>query len=193
MPFLFILTSCFSASKTTANDAGDVIEDAAAEQQLSRAPLMTERKQEDGLTIQELDFNTDGTPDVYNHFRERSNSRLLVKKEVDLNWDGKLDIRTFFDDSGTIMKEEMDGDFDGMVEWVDHYQGGIRVMSEIDTDIDGTFDLFRFYENEKVRRKEQDTNSDGSIDFWQYLDEEGNVTKTGRDLDGDGIMDERKD
>ena len=66
-------------------------------------------------------------------------------------------------------------------------------MSEIDTDVDGKFDLFRFYEGDKVRRKEQDTNGDGVIDFWQHLNDEGEVTKIGRDLDGDGIMDVRED
>ena len=40
----------------------------------------------------------------------------------------------------------MDGDFDGRPEWVDHYQGNIRVMTEIDTNYDGKADLFRYYE-----------------------------------------------
>ena len=53
------------------------------------------------------------------------------------------------------------------------------------------FDLFKTYEQGVVRRKERDTNGDGKVDFWEYLDEKGNVLKTGKDLDADGVMDVR--
>ena len=90
-----------------------------------------------------------------------------------------------------IEKEEMDGDFDDRVDWIDHYKGGRRVMSEIDTDYNGAMDLFKYYEGGNLRRKERDSKGDGRIDFWEYLDEQGNVLRTGRDLDGDGVMDIR--
>ncbi|MEC7948384.1 MAG: hypothetical protein VX265_12525 [Myxococcota bacterium] len=160
----------------------------------SRAGVLSEQPSEDGLVQQQIDINGDGGPDVYNFFRERSDApRLLVRKEVDLNWDGRLDVRTWFDAAGEIEKEEMDGDFDGRVDWVDHYQGGKRVLSEVDTDYDGAFDLFKIYEGGKVRSKQRDTNGDGEVDFWEYLDDAGNVVKTGRDIDGDGVMDIRED
>ena len=54
-----------------------------------------------------------------------------------------------------------------------------------------SFDLFRYYENEQLRRKEHDSDGDGKIDFWQYFDDEGKLSKTGRDIDGDGEMDLR--
>ena len=38
-----------------------------------------------------------------------------------------------------------------------------------------------------------DADGDGNIDFWMYLDESGRVVKTGRDIDGDGVMDVRQD
>jgi hypothetical protein len=110
----------------------------------------------------------------------------------DLNLDGKVDVRTTFDDAGQRVKEEMDGDFDGRTDWVDHYISGKRTVSEVDTDFNGTFDLFKYYENSKVRRKERDTNADGRVDAWEYLDENGTVVKTGKDVDGDGKMDVRE-
>ncbi|MBK8181009.1 MAG: hypothetical protein IPK67_19405 [Planctomycetes bacterium] len=64
-------------------------------------------------------------------------------------------------------------------------------MSEVDADYNGVFDLFKYYESGKVRRKERDTNADGKIDFWEYFDDQGNVVKTGKDIDGDGVMDIR--
>lgn len=154
------------------------------------ASTMTERVNDEGLTEQRIDLNGDGVPDVFNFYR--GDGRVLVRKEVDLNWDGNIDVRTWFDGTGNFEREEMDGDFDGLVDWVDYYQGGKRVLSKVDTDYDGQFDLYKIFEGGVVRRKERDTNGDGNIDFWMYLDDSGQVVKTGRDIDGDGIMDVRE-
>ena len=158
------------------------------------ASLLSERPTDNGLIEQQIDLNGDMVPDVYNFYRERSEAnRLLVRKEVDLNLDSKIDVRTWFTDTGTIEREEMDGDFDSRVDWIDHYRGGKRVMSEVDTDYNGAMDLFKYYEGGKLRRKERDSKGDGRIDFWEYLDETGTVLRTGRDIDGDGVMDVRDD
>jgi hypothetical protein len=158
-----------------------------------------ERPSEEGLVLVEIDLNSDGRPDVFNHYRERSQAtRLLVRKDVDLNWDGKVDITSFYDDTARLVREEMDNDFDGKVDIVDHYQGGVRVMSEVDTEYDGRFDLWKYYEQPPggkpmLRRKERDTNADGKVDYWEYFNDQGQVVKTGRDVDGDGVMDERQE
>lgn len=158
-------------------------------------PLISESMTTEGLVEQQIDINNDGKADVFNYYQERDEGvpRLLVLKKVDLNWDQKIDVETVFDEDGNIVKESMDGDFDSKFEWVDYYQGNVRVKSEVDTNYDGKADLFRYYENGLVRKKMQDTNNDGVVDFWQYLDENGIVTKFGRDLDGDGTMDLRQD
>jgi len=156
------------------------------------AQVLSSKPTADGLTEEQVDLNGDGKVEVTNYWRERDGaSRLLMRKETDLNRDGKIDVRTAFDDAGLRVQEEMDGDFDGRADWVDHYISGNRSYSEIDTDWNGTFDLFKYYEAGKVRRKERDTNTDGRVDFWEYLDEKGSVVKTGKDNDGDGKMDVR--
>ena len=146
----------------------------------------------DDVVTQKIDINGDGKPDVFNDYKVRDdNTKILIHKTVDLNWDGNIDIETWFSITGEIEKEAMDGDFDGTKEWVDHYKGSKLVLSEVDTNYDGSFDLFRYYENEQLRRKEHDSDGDGKIDFWQYFDDEGKLSKTGRDIDGDGEMDLR--
>ena len=163
-------------------------------EEVSQASFLTESVAEDGTIEQQVDINADGRSDVFNHYRQLEGGlRLLNFKEVDLNWDGRVDVRSWFDDQSQITKEEMDSDFDGRVDWVDHYQGGKRVLSEVDTDYDGAFDLFKIYEAGHVRRKERDSNGDGRIDVWEYLDDAGQVVKVGRDIDGDGVMDVRDD
>jgi hypothetical protein len=168
---------------------------AAATSNVSAEPasMLTTTKTADGLTQEQVDLNRDGRPEITNFYRERSDApRLLLRKDTDLNLDGKVDVRTTFDDAGQRTTEEMDGDFDGRTDWVDHYISGRRTVSDVDTDFNGSFDLFKYYENGKVRRKERDTNADGRIDAWEYLDDNGVVTKTGRDIDGDGKMDVRE-
>lgn len=159
----------------------------------SEAAAMTSSATADGLTQVQVDLNRDGRPEITNYYRERTDApRLLLRKETDLNRDGKVDVRAQYDDAGQRVKEEMDGDFDGRADWVDHYINGKRTYTEVDTDFNGTFDLFKYYEAGKVRRKERDGNGDGRIDAWEYIDENGTVVKTGRDVDGDGKMDVRE-
>ncbi len=185
-PFHRLFGLCALIGATACGGKSDEVDNTAG--------IMGETVDADGLTKQAIDLNKDGKPDIFNFYRERTDAaRSLVRKDVDLNWDGSIDVRTWFDLTGVIEKEEMDGDFDGRVDWVDYYQGGRRVTSEIDTNNDGKFDLFKTYEQGRVRRKERDTNGDDKIDFWEYLDDAGNVVKTGSDIDGDGVMDVRED
>ena len=176
--FVAILTGCGPKKNTT---------------ELRKASVLSVTPASDGLVVQAIDINGDHKADVFNYMRERTDaSPLMVRKETDLNWDGRIDVRAWYDDTGSLTREETDGDFDGRVDWVDHYQGGQRVMSEVDTDFDGTFDLFKYYEGTVLRRTERDTNHDGKVDLWEYFDDQGNVVKVGRDLDGDGVMDVRQ-
>ncbi|HHO51551.1 MAG TPA: hypothetical protein ENK18_11925 [Deltaproteobacteria bacterium] len=152
--------------------------------------------QEEGLVEQEVDLDANGASDIRNYYRERADApRLLVRKELDLNRDGKFDVITIFDEDGNLSREDMDSDYDGQFDWTDHYKKGLRVMSEYDTDGDGKPNVFKYYiqGDDKLMhldRKERDEDGDGKIDVWErFLD--GVVVRTGRDTDGDGKVDER--
>lgn len=183
---LFALVGCPKAADQTTTAGSD-----AATIPSGTAGVMTERATADGLTEVSVDLDGDKKAEIINYYRMSDGNKLLLRKDVDLNRDGRIDVRSSFDEAGLRIQEEMDGDFDGRADWVDKYIAGKRSMSEVDTDFNGTFDLFKYYESGRVRRKERDSDSNGKIDFWEYLDEAGAVTKTGRDNDGDGIMDER--
>ena len=71
-----------------------------------------------------------------------------MRKELDLNRDGKVDVVSYFDTEGQLEKEEMDSDYDGRFDWTDRYQDGIRVMSEYDTDYDGLPNVFKTEKND---------------------------------------------
>jgi len=154
--------------------------------------LVMETTLEDGLVRQDVDLDGDGHAEVINYQRPRANAgSLIVRKETDLNGDGHIDVRSFFDDAGRLEREEMDGDFDGNFDWVDHYQDGQRVMSEVDTDFDGVANVWSYYDAGKITRQERDEDGDGNVDYWIRFDDAGNAVRTARDLDGDGKMDVR--
>jgi hypothetical protein len=157
------------------------------------APIV-ELTLDDGSTLETVDVNGDGTPDIFNYLRESETTKhLLTRKEIDLNFDGKIDVISHFDERGVLAKEELDSDFDGAFDWLDHYFEGKRVMAETDTDFDGESNIFTYYEDGVVTRKERDTDSDGRIDVWERYDKNGKVVKTGTDTTGDGKIDTRTD
>ena len=94
---------------------------------------------------------------------------------MDLNKDGREDVRSYFDSSNDLIREEIDADFDGKVDINDKYENGERISSEVDTNSDGTYDLFYFFDRNTLVRKEQDTDYNGSLDLCSELDPYGNV------------------
>lgn len=152
---------------------------------------------DDNMVLQEIDLNADGRYETLNYFRVRRDApRLLVRKEIDLNRDGRVDVISYFTTEGQLEKEEMDSDYDGMFDWVDHYQDGARVMSEWDSDFDGKPNVYKYYvrtESGETRldRKERDSDGDGKIDVWERFNENGDMIRMGRDTDGDGVIDVR--
>jgi hypothetical protein len=171
---------------------------AAAEPAVTEArPISQTTISPDGLVRKEVDLDADGRVDVINLYRERPDGgQVMVEKQVDLNLDGDMDVISEFDEAGALLTERMDRDFDGVFDWIDHYKGGVRVMAEMDNTYDGRTDTWFYYTvnaagQPHIDRKERDTTGDGRIDFWERFDEQGNVVRSGRDLDGDGKMDER--
>lgn len=148
-----------------------------------------------GEELRTTDVNGDGSPEVCKYYREVADPErpgqtrtLLVRQDLDLNWDGKVDITREFSPDGTVSKESWDADFDGRVDEVRTFEEGKIVRSERDQDNDGRFEVVRIYEDGKLERKETDTNGDGKPDRWEYFD--GRVVdRVGVDRDFDGKPD----
>jgi len=108
----------------------------------------------------------------------------VVRKELDLNWDGKVDISRTYDEREQIVQEAST--------WTStarstrstttkgrHRPQGANMLST------GKPTSWLFYEKGKLVRKEKDTNNDGKVDYWEYW-EGDQVRSSGEDLDGDG-------
>jgi antitoxin component YwqK of YwqJK toxin-antitoxin module len=136
-----------------------------------------------------LDINSDQRADVFNYYRvgEGVEDKLLVRKEIDLNFDGTVDVSQIWKE-GEMTQEQIDADFDGRNDWIDFYDQGERIRAEWDTSFDGRPDLIRYYEGGKIARVEMDTTGDRQIDYWEYY-EAGIMQRSGWDLNADGKVD----
>ena len=137
-----------------------------------------------------FDLNRDGKPDVFDHYvKNADGTDRLVRKDLDINMDGKIDVWRSYDEKERLKKEAVDLDFDGRVDVVNIYDPeGKLVRKESDLQFDGKPDVFKYYEQGKLVRKEVDTNGDGRIDYYEYY-EDGKIDRVGEDLDGDGSVD----
>lgn len=142
-----------------------------------------------GFERRDLDLNKDGIPDAYQFARVVEGELVVFRKEVDVNFDGKIDLARTFDEKGELLAERLDTDFDGRVDVVNVFEKGIIVRKEYDTNFDSNVDLWRYFEKNVIARKEADLNHDGKVDYWEYY-ENGQIDRVGIDRDSDGVVDE---
>jgi len=158
------------------------------------APNVDRNKCSDaGKKVVTGDTNQDKKADVWKYFVSKNvggnNVEVLVCKQVDLNHDGKLDLVTYYDDTGnTVEMEEADLDLDGKFDSVYYYANGKKVREEADMNFDQRPDVWKYFEDEKLVRIERDTNNDGKVDEWQYY-EGGKLDRIGYDSTGSGKVD----
>lgn len=145
---------------------------------------------EPSIEVLSEDINGDQRDDVYYVSTRDENGAVLVRRELDLNWDGQIDMRSWLDENGEVVREEMDGDFDGWVDWIDHYKPGqIRWKAEADTDYNHAIDLVILFQPESQRVERQlDTDGDGRLERRENwtMGENETLTCTEIDADGDG-------
>lgn len=151
----------------------------------------------DQFQVAQYDTNGDDKPDVrkvYHRIGEGAAKHLVLHcREVDLNGDGTKDAVRWYDNDGKPVKEQADRDFDGKIDVVSYFDKGWIVRQETDNNRDGKVDLRVFYDNGKPVRTEKDITARSSTDrwkpdSWEYF-ENNALMRTGTDLDGDGSID----
>ena len=143
--------------------------------------------------VTEYDLNRDQQPDVFVYTvpaktEDGRDFDRLVRKEMDINWDGKVDIHRQYDEEERIHVERLDLDFDGRVDQTNFYEKGGLVRKERDVGYTGKSNTWIHFEKGKITRKERDTNNDGKVDYWEYW-ENDQVDRVGEDTNGDGTVD----
>lgn len=137
----------------------------------------------------DLDLNKDGKPDAYQFTRVIDEQPVVVRKEVDINFDGKIDLVRDLSDKGELVDERLDNDFDGKIDLVVFFERGAIVRKEYDTNFDAKVDVWRFFDKGAMLREEADLDYNGQVDYWEYF-EGGKLDRVGIDRNGDGNVDE---
>lgn len=147
--------------------------------------------------VSEYDTSGDEHPDVRRVFRRVGTPPLtrliLTCREADLNGDGIKDVVRYYNDEGRPLREEADRNFDGRMDIITFFQDGRVVRQEIDSNGDGRVDTKIFFERGRMVRTERDLGGRSTAttwrpDRWEYF-EEGRMVRMGTDLDGDGTVD----
>ncbi len=147
--------------------------------------------------VSEYDTSGDDYPDVRRVFRRAGDPPLirliLVCREADLNGDGVKDVVRYYNDEGRPLREEADRNFDGQMDIITFFQDGRVVRQELDGNGDGRVDTKIFFERGRMVRTERDLGGRSSTaqwrpDRWEYF-EDGRMVRMGTDLDGDGTVD----
>jgi hypothetical protein len=139
--------------------------------------------------LSEFDVTHDGKPDVWKYsVKDAAGNLVLVRKERDLNGDGKIDSWERYAPDGSLSRVAYDLDFDGKADVILYFEKDQLVRKEMAFGFDGVPRAWSFYEKGKLARKERDTNGDGNADYWEYW-ENGEIDRIGVDTDGDGQVD----
>ena len=115
-----------------------------------------------------------------------------MRKEVDLNGDGKIDLKKYYDAKGNNTKDEMDLDFDGRIDRIVKYKNNRVYMVLLSSGFDGKFDIKQFFDKGKLVLIKRSTKKNGVFDEFQYF-VDGRLVRIGWDKDGDGQPEVFKD
>src|SRR6185437_9819006 len=83
-------------------------------------------------TKREFDLNKDGKPDAYQFVKVVDGEPVIIRKENDVNFDGKIDLVRIMNEKGELSEERLDNDFDGKIDLVVFFEKGIIVRKEYD-------------------------------------------------------------
>ncbi|HEY4221792.1 MAG TPA: hypothetical protein VGO62_10620 [Myxococcota bacterium] len=176
-------SSTDSAKKTDAQNAS------AAEASVGATRLADDGFDPSCCTKREFDLNKDGKPDSYQFVKVIDNEPVIVRKESDVNFDGRIDLIRTLSDKGELLQERLDTDFDGRIDVVIFFEKGQIIRKEYDTNFDNKVDEWVYFDKGVMTRKEADLNYDGKVDYWEYF-EGGKLDRVGVDRDYDGNVDE---
>ena len=172
------------------------------------SPLLEPIYTEDGMKGERFDLNLDGTADIIKWLRYRDRSgqlladarlkeprgeyvEVIMRKEMDTNLDGKMDVIRNYNRRGALTGEQVDTEFDGILETEATVVDGMVTKVTIDINGDGKPESSRFYRNGKIQRIERDPKGDGVTDTWSHFENQA-LIRIGTDFDGDGGVDDWK-
>lgn len=151
-----------------------------------------------------LDMNRDLVVDLWKFYEKKQSSDeeqgelVLIRKEVDGNFDGRIDSILYYNEHEALIREELDTNFDGEVDVVRYYSNSQLAKvenysaSQANYKIDEAGDVTpvpsstRFYRKGVLTREEVDDDLDGKLNVVIVFDANGKIVQKGFDHNGDG-------
>ncbi len=146
--------------------------------------------------IETADINIDKKDDVWVYFVETTDpanrnqtTKKLVKKEADLNFDGKKDVVRLYDTKEQLSEETADLDFDGKKDIHIVWKNGVVQVKDFYHSHKELVFIRKIYVEGKLGELRRDEDMDGVFDYCELWQEGLRVRQVGRDLTGDGECD----
>jgi hypothetical protein len=138
----------------------------------------------EGPSEKMVDVNGDGRANIRHVF---DGPRELCA-EVDLNFDGRVDITRIYGDDGKLAREQHDFDFDGRLDQMAFYEAGVLVRKQLDTNFDSLSDTWVWCSGPMIARLERDRRHSGQVDTWEEY-QSGRLSAVRYDHNNDGKVD----
>lgn len=158
-------------------------------------PVSGESRLEDGTIQRTYDDNNDGLSEVTKFFVEEADpddptelTRRLVRMQLDVNSDGKINVLRYYNKRRKLEREELDQDLDGRIDIISFYDNGELAKKQTLQKDSDKIESTRFYAGGTLLRLERDMSGDGLVDYWEYY-EQGVLDRIGRDFNADGRAD----
>ena len=186
IPAIFI--ACTDSASVRANSGGG---QKSGDAQSVSLEIVHETCDLESSNTDKQDANGDKKPDITTVM----SGGKKVCRAVDLNFDGKIDRYTYFDDEGKLRRTESDYDRDGLIDEIALYKSGVLVARNRETNLDGKLDTWDTYENGKLVKRMRDGNADGRVEQWWTFPDPDNLDcpVVAYDTDGDGRPDDKVD
>lgn len=192
---LLILLTVFSCTGEVERKNDELI----APKYMEKEKKAIDKRYNNNPLVDVFDVNKDGIVDMWKvHEEIKENDqikKILKRREIDLNFDGKINFIKFYTPKGNIEKEYLDKNLDGVIETIRHYENNLVVKIEnystnpIDKEFNVIkdsipFKTFYFNSNGTLKKVTEDTNKDKKDDFFLYFSK-GLIDRIGIDEDGD--------
>ncbi|MBQ1925169.1 MAG: hypothetical protein II767_08700 [Proteobacteria bacterium] len=159
------------------------------------------------MRVQVFDMDRDGHVDLWKFYSnkqaadEDTGEYVISRKELDLNSDKRVDRIMFYNQKENLIREEVDSNFDGDIDWAHIYDNGILIRTEfysidcnrkaLDSDTSSLKpNLVRVFRKGVLTREDLDPHCDGIIDRVTIFNVDGDIAQIGVDDNNDGVIDE---
>jgi hypothetical protein len=133
---------------------------------------------------QAIDANNDGRADL----TIVTDGGRQVCRAADLDFDGRVDVWTYYDKSGSVSRREFAFDRDGSVDEIQIFSGGQIVEKHRASTLAHRLDTWEKYSAGRIVSAERDSNGDGRVDqWWEYKTADCPIIRS--DTDGNGQVD----